>query len=107
MSRGGAESAAFRSTHKAEAEFVSALLGVRCWLSSVMREAISLLNVARSPLNAADALEERDARRRATRALFLRHRLGQFEQAPQACRKPGAIFGDPACATDLGRVGQK
>src|SRR5229473_8414003 len=42
--------------HEAEAEFESALLGVRCCLSSVMRKAISLLRVARSPLNAADAL---------------------------------------------------
>jgi hypothetical protein len=41
---------------EAEAEFASALLGLRCWLSSVTREAISLLSVARSLLNAADAL---------------------------------------------------
>ena len=43
----------------------------------------------------------------ASRAFLFGNRLGQFEQAPQARRKAGAIFGDPACATDLARVGQK
>ncbi|MGZ6227399.1 MAG: hypothetical protein ACXWNE_04665 [Candidatus Binataceae bacterium] len=42
--------------HEAEAEVASALLGVRCWSSSVMRVAISLLSVARSPLRADEAL---------------------------------------------------
>src|SRR5208282_6018362 len=55
---GGVESCRVCSIcgHEDEAEFASALLGVRRWLSSVMREAISLLSVARSLLNAADSL---------------------------------------------------
>ena len=40
------------------------------------REAVAERNIAH-------ALEERGARRFAARALFLRHRLGQFEQAPK------------------------
>src|ERR1700730_14021689 len=41
--------------HEAEAVFESVLAGVRCWLSSMTRDAISLLSVARSLLSANDA----------------------------------------------------
>jgi hypothetical protein len=41
-----------------------------------------------------------------TRALFLGHRLGQFEQALETLRKPGAVLRDTAGAANLGRVRQ-
>ena len=64
------------------------------------REAVAERHVAHP-------LEERDARVRAARALLLGNRFGQFEQAPEAGRKSGAVLGDTAGAAGLRRIAQK